>query len=61
MIDKVLILQTKTESMKKVVSFLLLMVLGALTLFGQSRTVTGTVAGADDGARRQGDDDDRRQ
>ncbi|MCK4750346.1 MAG: SusC/RagA family TonB-linked outer membrane protein [Bacteroidales bacterium] len=36
--------------MKKVVSFLLFMALGTLTLFGQARAVTGTVTGADDGA-----------
>ena len=35
---------------KKVLSFLLFMALGTLTLFGQSREITGTVTGADDGA-----------
>ncbi len=35
--------------MKRFVSFMLLMALGTLTLFGQARTVTGTVVSADDG------------
>ncbi|MCK5134289.1 MAG: SusC/RagA family TonB-linked outer membrane protein [Bacteroidales bacterium] len=35
--------------MKKVLSFLLLMALGILTLLGQAREVTGTVVSADDG------------
>ncbi|GAG92910.1 unnamed protein product, partial [marine sediment metagenome] len=35
---------------KKVLSFLLFMALGTLALFGQSREITGTVTGADDGA-----------
>ncbi len=36
--------------MKRVLSFLLFMALGILTLFGQAREVTGTVASAEDGA-----------
>ncbi|MEN8230567.1 MAG: SusC/RagA family TonB-linked outer membrane protein [Bacteroidota bacterium] len=36
--------------MKRVLSFLLFMALGTLTLMGQAREVTGTVVGAEDGA-----------
>ena len=35
--------------MKRFVSFLLFMALGTLTLLGQTRQVTGSVASADDG------------
>jgi TonB-linked SusC/RagA family outer membrane protein len=35
--------------MKRFLSFMLLMALGTLTLFGQARSVTGTVVSADDG------------
>ena len=36
--------------MKRLVSFLLLMALGTLVLFGQARQITGTVVSAEDGA-----------